>query len=199
MKVLVLDTETTGLPLWREPSDHPGQPHIVDLGCELYDGEDLIDSLDIIVNPGVPIPDEVAQIHGITTEIAQRDGVSKAEAIRRFFDLAAQADMLVGHNVSFDIRMIRIDTARVTGAKWENPLPTFCTMLKSVNHCRILSDRPKHQHDWKWPRLNEAYRHFFGEELVDAHRALPDCQASRRIYFHLRSIERAAMPRVAAA
>ena len=27
MTILFFDTETTGLPLWREPSDHPDQPN----------------------------------------------------------------------------------------------------------------------------------------------------------------------------
>lgn len=190
MNVLIFDTETTGLPIWREPSDHPDQPYVVDIACDLWGGPDLlIDSYDAIINPGVEIPADVAEIHGITTERAIAEGIAMADALDRFMALVGQADLIVGHNVSFDIRMMRIEAARHRGEKWDNPLPTFCTMRKSTNHCQILSSKPRHQNDWKWPNLGEAIRHFFDEELEDAHRARPDVDASRRIYFHLMAME----------
>lgn len=185
MKILFFDTETTGLPLWKEPSDHPDQPHIVDLACELWDGDEMVDSFDTIVNPGVVIPDDVVELHGITTERAIAEGIPKTEAVDRFHDFVKRADLIAGHNVSFDIRMMRIETARVTGEKWENMLPTFCTMRKATNVCRILGPKARFSEDWKWPKLSEAIQHFFDEEFEDAHRAAPDCAASRRIYFAL--------------
>lgn len=183
MHILFFDTETTGLPLWKEPSDHPDQPHIVDLACELWLGDQMAEALDVIVNPGVEIPEDVAAIHGITTERAIAEGIAKAEAVERFHDLVKRADLLVGHNVSFDIRMMRIETARVTGEKWDNPLPTFCTMRKATNHCKIEKAKARFSGDWKWPNLGEAFLHFTGEPFEDAHRAAPDCAAARRIYF----------------
>lgn len=115
---LVFDTETTGIPEFSKPSDDPGQPHVVDIACSLYDGIGLeIGRFDAIINPGVEIPDEVAQIHGITTEIAREHGIPPGEALDRFLELVRRAAVIVGHNVSFDIRMMRIMAARVTGEK----------------------------------------------------------------------------------
>jgi hypothetical protein len=51
-------------------------------------------------------------------------------------------------------------------------------MLSSTGICKI----PKKQ-GYKWPKLSEAYQHFFGEELKDAHDALVDVMACKRIYF----------------
>ncbi|MFJ8957315.1 exonuclease domain-containing protein [Streptomyces sp. NPDC102381] len=51
--VVVLDTETTGL----------DDPRIVEIAVVSSAGEVLLDTL---VNPGVPIPEEASQIHGIT-------------------------------------------------------------------------------------------------------------------------------------
>lgn len=192
MNILFFDTETTGLPLWKEPSDHPDQPHIVDLACELWAEGEMTDSLDVIVNPGVAIPDEIAAIHGITTERAVAEGIAKADAVARFHEFVRRADLIVGHNISFDIRMMRIETARVTGDKWENMLPTFCTMRKTTNVCKIPSAKPRHAQDWKWPRLGEAIQIMFDEEFEDAHRAAPDCAATRRIYFELQQRQLAA-------
>lgn len=193
MIALIFDTETTGLPLWKEPSDHPDQPHVVDLSWELWytaDGETVfLDRLDCLINPGVPIPAEVTALHGITDEMVQADGWPPADAVSSFLGLVGRADLIVGHNVSFDVRMMRIAVARARGEKWDNPLPTFCTMRKSTNHCRILGEKARHPQDWKWPKLGEAVAHFFGEDFVGAHRAQPDCEVSRRIFFHLKNME----------
>jgi DNA polymerase III epsilon subunit-like protein len=184
--ILVFDTETTGLPLWNEPSDDPRQPHVVDIACSLFDETGVERaSLDAIINPGIEIPAEVAAIHGITTEIAQAEGVPPEWAFGVFAGMVQQASLIVGHNVSFDIRMMRILGARVTGEKWECDLPQFCTMKRTTGICKILKQSPRTHNDWKWPTLAEATRHFFGIEHEGAHRARPDCDASARIYFHL--------------
>ena len=100
--------------------------------------------------------------------------------------MVEKAGLIVGHNVSFDLRMIRILGARLTGDKWASQLPTACTMRSTTNIVRILKRNPRTANDWKWPTLAEAYRHFFGEDLADAHRARPDADASARIFFHLK-------------
>lgn len=187
MNVLVFDTETTGLPNWNEPSDDPSQPYIVDIAASLYDGTGLeTDRFDAIVKPGVPIPDELAALHGITTEIAMEQGIEMADAHAGLMALVAKADLIVGHNISFDIRLASIQAARVTGEKWDNLLPTFCTMRRTTNMVRILKARPRFSEDWKWPNLSETIRHFFGEDHSNAHRARADCDAAARIYFNIK-------------
>lgn len=185
MRILFFDTETTGLPLWREPSSHPDQPHIVDLACELRDGNtaELIASLDCIINPGVPISAEAAAIHGITDEIAAAEGRDPKDAMREFFSLVDKAETIVAHNVDFDTRLVRIATFRLWNREWISPVPTFCTMKAMTNLCRIPAANGRR--GYKWPKLSEAIAHVFGEELPDAHRARPDMQACRRLYFHL--------------
>lgn len=190
--LLVFDTETTGLPIWKEPSDHPDQPHVVDIAWTLFaeDGSE-IERFDAIINPGdnVVIPDDMAAIHGITTEIARAEGIAPLAAFERFTDVIGRAQLVIGHNISFDVRMMRILAARHTGEKWENELETFCTMRSSTNVCRILKEKARTDKDWKWPTLTEAVRFFFDEEHGNAHRARPDCDAAGRVYFRLKSME----------
>lgn len=157
--ILFFDTETTGLPLWNDPSDDPRQPHLVQLAALLCDesGAD-VDSVSTLINPGegVHFHPEAVAAHGITPERAAAEGCPPRVALDRFFALVRQATLIVGHNVSFDIRIVRIATARVYGRKWEPGVPTFCTMRRSTNLCRILHASPRHANDWKWPRLEEA-------------------------------------------
>ena len=61
--------------------------------------------------------------------------------------------------------------------------PRFCTMKSTTDICRIPSPRG----GYKWPKLGEAYKHFFGEELQGAHDAMNDVRAAMRIYFHLKN------------
>lgn len=187
---LIFDTETTGIPLWSDPSDDPRQRHVVDIACSLFSATGVeVARFDTIINPGIEIPEEVARIHGITTEIARAQGCTPEQALRPFLELVNEAQLIVGHNVSFDVRMMRIMAARVLGEKWENPHQTFCTMRRSTNICRILKQQPRFDCDWKWPTLAEAIRHFFNEEHSGAHRARADCDASARIFFHLKEQE----------
>ncbi len=178
---LIFDTETTGLPQWSSPSDHPDQPHIVDIAWTLYgaDGSE-IERFDAIINPGpgVIIPDDTIALHGITTERAYDEGISPAEMWGRFTDVIARAEVLSAFNATFDIRMMRITAARLTGDKWENPLEKFCTMYGAAKHLKR-----------KATNLTVTLRDLFGEDHPDAHRARPDCDAAARIFFHLKAME----------
>lgn len=187
--LLFFDTETTGLPLWHEPSDDPRQPHIVQIAALLCkeDGEE-VDSFVSVVNPGVDIPAEVAAIHGISNERARAEGVEPAVAMGAFGRLLAPAALIIGHNVSFDVRLVRIAHTRVYGSKWEPAVPTFCTMKPATPIVKAMHANPRHDRDYKWPKLAECIRHFFDEELEGAHDALVDVRACKRVYFKLREL-----------
>jgi DNA polymerase-3 subunit epsilon len=108
--IAFFDTETTGLPAFKLPSDHHSQPHIVDICVLLYtpDGV-LVDSFEAMVKPdGWVIPDEVAAIHGITTAMALDHGIPEVEALGGFHRIIERAGLRVAHNVSFDDRIMRI-------------------------------------------------------------------------------------------
>ena len=100
---LFFDVETTGLPERNLPPNDPRQPHLVQLACLLCedDGTERA-SVSLIVRPPVPIPDEVAAIHGITNGIAAAAGVPPAAAFGIWSNLARRAGTLVAHNIAFD-------------------------------------------------------------------------------------------------
>ena len=130
---LVYKCATTGLPLFGEPDNDPGQPHIVRLAAILCDDDgDMVDELDKIVAPdGWEIPEATVPFHGITTEGALRNGEPELAVLQRFLDLAAQADRRVAHNEPFDSRIIRYALARYLPDQveaWATKPEPYCTM-----------------------------------------------------------------------
>ncbi|HBN16147.1 MAG: DNA polymerase III subunit epsilon [Gammaproteobacteria bacterium] len=188
--ILPYDSETTGLPDWGQPSEADHQPHIVQLAALLVDEEtrEISDQMDVIIKPdGWVIPDEVAAIHGITTERAMDEGVPEKEAFEQFIELWKRCEFRVGYNESFDARIMRIATFRYSVADiidaWKEA-PAKCAMKMAKPICKIPAP-PKARRfgPYKNPTLAEAYKHFTGMDLADAHSAMADTMAAMDVYF----------------
>ncbi|WP_337058189.1 3'-5' exonuclease [Pseudomonas sp. USHLN015] len=196
MTLYTFDTETNGLPDWKAPSEAPHQPHIVDIAACLYTPEgQLLDSFEALIRPdGWTIPDEVAAIHGITTERAMDEGIPEAEALEQFLAFHRRAEMRVAHNLSFDDRILRIALKRFHGDEVAEAFKggnSYCTMRKSTDIVRLpptAAMRAAKRFHFKSPTLGETYQHFFKEELVGAHRAMTDTKACARIYFAIQGV-----------
>lgn len=184
---LFYDSETTGLPLFKEPSEHPNQPHIVQLAAALVDLDTrmTIASMDVIIKPsGWTIPDEVAAIHGITTEHAMDIGVSEPAALEMLLQLWS-GRMRIGHNQSFDARIIRIAQMR-HGLSFESQETwkagqAECTCYMARPHTRLEKN--------KLPKLGEAYQHFTGQPLENAHSAMADVQGCMAVYWAIKDLD----------
>lgn len=196
--ILIYDTETTGLPLFKEPSDHPGQPYITQLAAELCVEEtgEVLGSMNVLIDPrGIwTIPEDVALLTGITTEKAARFGVGPRTALEIFLQLWHEADVRVAHNESFDMRMIRIAMMRDENYKahaddWKAG-SAFCTCVNStaiVNLPPTEKMKASGKHTPKPPKLTEAYEFFFGKTLDGAHNAMIDVQGCKEVYYALRN------------
>lgn len=200
---LFYDTETTGLPLFSEPSDHPDQPHIVQLAAALVnmDTRRIISSIDVMIRPDRwVIPEQAAQVHGITTEMAGDLGIPESQALDAFLSLWGYAGSRtrIGHNESFDARIIRIGIKRWIDTRPENADLVFpfsdqwkegkaeCTQKISTPIVKapptekmIAAGRTGH----KSANLGEAYEFFTGKKLEGAHSAMVDVKACMDVYF----------------
>jgi DNA polymerase-3 subunit epsilon len=193
---LVYDTETSGLPLFSEPSEDPRQPHIVQLAALLVDLDSrrTVASLDMIVRPeGWTIPDDVAAIHGITTEHASDVGASASIVIGAFMELWEAAAYRVAHNESFDARMVRIALIRHDSAEiadvWKAG-PAECTARLATPLCKLPPTermRATGRTHFKTPNLGEAVRHFLQREHEGAHTAMADVLGCRDVYFAIKA------------
>lgn len=186
----VFDTETTGLPAWKDPSEAGHQPHIVEVASLLCDAEgNIIDRFQAIVRPnGWEISPEMTAIHGISQEMAMDVGIPEIEALDGFLALHSRASIRAAHNATFDDRIIRIAMARYHSKEladsFKDSTEKYCTCQKSREPVGLK----------KLPTLAEAYKHFTGEDLVEAHRAMPDTLACARVYFALQGVVMPALP-----
>lgn len=187
MNILFFDTETTGLPLFKEPSSHPDQPHIVQLAWIMNDIEH-----DYIIKPdGWIIHESASNIHGITTEIALEKGYPLAFVLGIFYADFCKAEKLVAHNASFDLRLIKIQCLKIGLESFIDSKPYECTMMQSKN---IVKSPPTEKmikagfNSYKNPNLQETYVHFFGKNFDGAHNALADVRACRDVYNEMQKL-----------
>lgn len=172
------DSETTGIPEWREPSNSEAQPHLVQLAGKLVniDSREVLEQMDVIVRPeGWIIPQETIDIHGITMDRADSEGIPEKDAIYQFLTIG-QGITRVSHNVNFDNRIIRIGTKRYcdedTINDWKNG-DYECTGMLAKPIMGL----------GKMPKLTEAYQFFTGKELIQTHNAMDDVDACIAVYF----------------
>ena len=185
---LIFDTETTGLPDFKASTHAPHQPHIVQLAWKVYhEGVCVVSESSLIDSEHESDPGAEA-VHKKSMAIRKRFGLPLDHVLNRFFDDAELVDVVVAHNLQFDMRMISreayqkypIDETQSPWSKF-NTKEGYCTMMRSVDKCQIPGPR-----GFKWPKLIEAYK-----TLVDpagfegAHDAMVDVEACAKIYFKL--------------
>lgn len=197
-RALVFDTETTGLPLFKEPSSDPRQPHLTDICASLYsmDGE-LIETFDQLIQPnGWEVEDEAAALTGLTTEFLTINGGDEKEAVARFGHMHKKADIRVAHNIGFDDRIMRIAIKRYFGdapADRFKRSPIYCTAnsTKNIVKCpptpKMLASR-SFRNSYKTPNMQEALSFFYPGELIgQAHRARTDAEACAKVFFAMQA------------
>lgn len=182
---LFFDTETTGLPRnYQAPlDDFLNWPRIVQLAWSLYDADGHHwESQNYIIKPdGFVIPEEAAQIHGITQARALAEGVALVPALENFLAAVRSSAGLVAHNIDFDEKIIGSELLRAKLPNELNTVNKFCTMKLSVDFCRIPSSR-----GYKWPNLTELYNKLFQSGFPAAHDAVYDVKACARCFFELK-------------
>ena len=99
----VFDLETTGM--------SPTRDRIVEIGAVRVEVDGTIRRFETLVNPSVPIPYQVMQVHGITKEMV-KDAPKFTDAAYAFLDFI-KGSKLVAHNARFDLGFMQESLARV--------------------------------------------------------------------------------------
>ena len=182
---LFFDTETTGVPKdYRAPAIE--WPRMVQLAWLMHNEKrEVIDSGNLIIKPeGFKIPKAAADIHGITDEIALEKGTDLKEVLIVFKERLDTAKYIIGHNVSFDRKILRGELIRNKIEYDSSEKIKLCTMMLSTKYCAIPN-----RSGFKWPKLQELHEKLFGEEFEGAHDASADIKATARCFWKLIDLE----------
>src|SRR5690606_28622943 len=113
---LIFDTETTGLPKrWDAPyTDVDNWPRCIQIAWQLHDDMgNLVEHGDYLVKPeGFNIPFDAERVHGISTELAEEEGIGLKDTLEKFNAALAKTRFIVGQNVAFDVNIIRCESYR---------------------------------------------------------------------------------------
>ena len=195
MRTLVFDTETTGLPKTQiiSPTTLHLWPHVVQFSYVIFDTDSnkIVKIKDCIIKvpDDVTITEENSKIHGITNEISLLKGVSLIPVLEEFFADLNTVDNIVGHNVSFDINVVKVELNRMISysldvyevAKHYECLTTlntstniYCTMQETIDFCNIeMKDKFGRPYK-KFPKLVELYQKMFNVTPKNLHNSLND-------------------------
>lgn len=184
---IVFDTETTGRPKsFNAPwTDSDNWPRLVQLAWIEYDKDGAeISKHDIIVKPeGYSIPHEVVQIHGISNEKANEEGIPMMEALGQFKEALDRNHYLIAHNIQFDLGVMGCEFHRAGIQTRLSSIFSIDTMKLTVNFCKLRG-----RNGYKFPKLMELHEKLFNTQFTGAHNAFFDVLATAKCFFELQRL-----------
>ena len=210
MRVLFFDTETTGLPSSKiiSPDTLHLWPHTVQFSYIIYDTElnAIVNMFDYVVKmkKDIIIPEDSIKIHGITNEMSEKIGVSIEEILNEFFCNVKTVDEIVGHNIAFDINIIRVELLRLIYSTYDqlskndmltqkynlhyitNYKKIYCTMQETIVLCNIQAFSKLGKPYLKFPNLKELHQNLFDSTPQNLHNSLNDVIVTLRCYIKIK-------------
>ncbi|GAB4230978.1 MAG: DNA polymerase III subunit alpha [Ekhidna sp.] len=181
---LIFDTETTGLPHNKTApvEDLDNWPRLVQIAWQLHDhaGKLLSTGNHIIKPEGFTIPFNAERIHGISTKHALEVGEDLSEVLDKFSEDVKRSEVLVGHNIEFDNKIIGAEYLRTEKENLLAEARNIDTAEDTKEFCQLqggIGGRLKS------PKLIELYEKLFGEPFDDAHDAAYDVDATAKAFF----------------
>ena len=167
-RVGVFDLETTGVDVTR---DRIVTAHV---GVLDRSGREIA-ARSWLADPGIPIPDEAAAIHGVTTERARRDGVPSATVVGAVTgslrSLLAQGVPIVAYNASFDFSLLAHEARRHDVEPLDRPSPVIDPLVIDKAYDRYRPGK----------RTLAVVAAHYGVLLDAAHEASADAVAAGRV------------------
>ncbi len=191
MRILFIDVETDGLPFRRDFFEPIEMPHIVQAAWIVADGEGhILRSASRIVKPvGFNIPASAVAVHGITTKKAREEGTDPQTILHVLNREIDRAGFIVAHNLGFDSNVIASESRRFGQVCTIHSKPGYCTMKNTKDLTKLgFPDNP-YPTEWKWPKLEELYRHLFGQDFSGVHDAGADVLACYECFWELLRIK----------
>ena len=169
----VVDIETTGFSsMYNE---------IIEIGCIKYRADKEVERYEKMIKPMRPIPYVISCMTGITNEMVKESPSFRdiGEELLAFL----QGEIIIGHNVSFDINFLYDSFNREFGIELKND---FVDVLRLS---RIVLPEIKNE-GYSGYGLDNLCRYFQylgeSEENAERHRAMGDCIITNYIYSKLK-------------
>ena len=154
--IVFFDIESTGLNIL--------QDRIIQIALIKYHADNSpATELELMINPGIPIPKESQDVHGISADMIA-DKPHFKEVAQKIYSFIADADLAGYNSDRFDVPMLLEELYR-------SGLTLDMTDRKSIDVQKIFYRME--------PRtLRAALKYYCDKELVDAHDALADVRAT---------------------
>jgi len=157
--IVFFDLETTGVSI--------GNDKVIQIAItKVFPNGDVV-SKSKLINPGILIPKEATDVHGITDEMVKDSPTFKqiAKALSEEFD---GCDLGGFNSDNFDIPLLSSEFEKC-GIEFPNPESTPIDVLKIE---RIINSH----------KLGETFKRYTGKELENSHDASVDTEATRVVF-----------------
>lgn len=191
MSILVVDTETGGLPDFRLPADDLLQPRLCSIAAVLLNDEgNEVDCFYNLIRPDDWTPELIEkaagafEVNGLSMEKLMDEGVPIADALGLYEEFLEQSSIVSAYGLAFDMKMIRGALRRAGRPDHYGAKPVFCAMRAATPLCKLppteaMSRAGRNYH--KSPKLVEAVQILLGLDLPGAHDALVDARATGKL------------------
>jgi len=160
---VIIDIETTGL--------SPKNNEIIEIGAVKVCNNQIASIFQSLIRPKTPINDYISNLTGITNEMVV-DTCSVSEVLDSFISFA-EGNILIGHNINFDINFLYDHCVVHLGHDFKND---FIDIMGLLRKKQILVK------NHKLMTLCEKC----AIQNTNTHRALSDCLATNNLYQYLK-------------
>lgn len=154
----VIDLETTGY--------NAGWDSIIELCAMRVRNGAISDKFVSLINPNFPIPSFIENLTGISTDMVS-SAPALEEVLSKYIDFIGD-DIVLGHNVTFDLNFLTFETARILGHSFINNYMDTLSLSRKV-----------------FPNTTNHRLATLAEELSlssPAHRSEADCITTKELY-----------------
>jgi DNA polymerase III epsilon subunit-like protein len=193
MRVIVFDTETTGLPKGRkaDPANSSLYPYICQISWLVFDdatGNAYTKDYIVKLPEGVIIPEVCVNIHGISNEKMRKEGIDIKIVLEEFTRDWMKCHILIAHNLDFDNRVLQAEYHRNGTINWlgRHRKIEYCTMIYGKNFTNLIRKSKFGTGTWqKPPKLIELHEKLFGSSPKNLHNSLIDVLVCFRCYYKM--------------
>lgn len=179
MKIIIFDTETSGLPIKNDFS----KIRMLELGyLVLTEDFEIVKERNYINYLHLEVPEIITQLTGITSEKLIEEGVMLNKIFLNLLEDVKEADVLIAHNNRFDLGVLRQEFKNIGAEKVFEEKIYRKINLDSVQIFKEYIDKK----DIENYKLQTIYKYYEKDDYIQTHRALDDCFMLNKCFKHIK-------------